>query len=115
MTDVFELNVGEDTTINAYDNFTSYQLAEVMIDAMNIVKHYQSDLFHDAFKIADAMREVNDMPYGQHPKYVWALRTTGTDFVTPDTWAAFEQYPERSKVAFILTFGEYGINFKRIK
>lgn len=115
MTDVFKLSVGEDVTVSR----SQYQLAEVMADAMNVVKFYQSDLFYDAFEIADALRAAKDSVWGFHPTYVWALRETGTDFVTTNTLTSFEHYSERARVAarvaFVLTFDEYGINFKRIK
>lgn len=111
MTDVFKLNVGENVTVSRSQS----QLVEVMADAMDVVKFYQSDLFYDAFEIADALRAAKDSVWGFHPTYVWSLRETGTDFVTTNTWTSFEHYSERARVAFVLTFGEYGINFKRIK
>lgn len=111
MTDVFKLNVGENVTVSR----NKYELAEVMADATDVVKFYQSDLFYDAFEIADALRVAKDSVWGFHPTYVWALRETGTDFVTTQTWASFDQYVERARIAFVLTFGEYGVNFERIK
>lgn len=107
MTEVFKLNVGEDVTISAYDVL----IAAIMADAMSIVKHYQSDLFRDALRIATIKQE----DWGHSPKYVWALRERGTDLVTMDAWNRFDQLRKRAKVAFILTFGDYGINFERIK
>lgn len=107
MTEVFKLNVGEDVTVSAYDVL----IANIMADAMSVVKHYQQDLFRDALRIA----EIKQKDWGHSPKYVWALRKTGTDLVTMDAWNGFNQLRKRAQVAFILTFGDYGINFERIK
>lgn len=115
MTDVFKLNVGEDCVVYMSNWYDSYTLAEVLNDALQIVRHYTSDLFYDMYKMTDIKRDVNDMSYGEYPRYVWALRSTGTDLVTLATWEHFESYSERAERAFVLTFGEYGINFQRIK
>lgn len=107
MTEVFKLNVGENVTVSAYDVL----IAAIMADAMSVVKHYQQDLFRDALRIDAIKREC----WGLNPKYVWSLRKNGTDLVTMDAWNGFDQLRKRAQVAFILTFGDYGINFERTK
>lgn len=115
MTDVFKLNVGENTVVNAYDMFTSYQLAEVLTDALSVVQCYTADLFYDMYCMTNIQRDVKGGAYGEHPQRVWGLRLTGSDLVSLDSWDRYDSYRTHAKIAFVLTFGEYGINFERIK
>ena len=115
MTDVFKLNVGENAVVSAYDMYTSYQLAEVLNDAMSVVQYYTADLFYDMYRMMNILRDVKGGAYGEHPQRVWGLRLTGSDLVSLDSWNRYDSYRTHAKIAFVLTFGEYGINFKRIK
>lgn len=115
MTDVFKLSVGEDTVVSAYDTYTTYQLAEVLTDALSVVQYYTADLFYDMYRMMNIQRDVKGGAYGEHPQRVWGLRLTGSDLVSLDSWDRYDSYRTHAKIAFILTFGEYGINFKRIK
>ena len=90
-------------------------MAEVLNDALSVVQYYTADLFYDMYSMTNIQRDVKGRAYGEHPQRVWALHLTGSDLVSLDSWNMYDSYRTRAKIAFVLTFGEYGINFKRIK
>lgn len=117
-TTVFELEVGENCDVCAsVFKFGVSQLVDVLQDATSIVKYYQSDILYDAVALGGIQGAIEQEPMAYADdcvKRVWALRPTGTDLVTLDSWDEYVGYKQRAKRAFIITICENGFNFKRI-
>lgn len=115
-TTVFELEVGESCDVCASFKFGIGQLVDVLQDAKNIVKYYESDILYDAITLGGLQAAImqDPMAYDNCIKRVWALRPTGTDLVSLESWDKYESYKQRAKHAFIITICENGFKFKRI-